>query len=469
MIATTGAVLAAVGALLASPSFPIGVARRADPDPGLHIDWTVLAIVLPVLVAVVFVTAGIAAWRTAGAVSLEPTPARYPVTSGILQRAGEAGLSPSATSGLRMAIQRGRGTTAVPVRSAFAGAVFGLAGVTAALVFAASLGHLVDTPRLSGWAWDLRAEVPTHRVCADTTDYGIAEQRGIDAVALACSANISVGGRPVSAWGFRTLRGTIRPVIVSGRAPLRHTEVALGSETLKALGKKVGDTVEAHGEGPPHRYRIVGRVVLPTIDSLQPIADGAAFTGTGLLALRATGENETDYRLVRFTPHTDVVVAGRRIAALPSVTNVRRGTTPVEVTRLQKIDRIPVALAALLAVLAAIAIGHAVVTAVRLRRRELALLKTLGFTRREVGATVAWQASVLATVGLVLGIPIGLIVGRVAWRLVADSLGIATEVSTPLVALALLVPCTLLLTSLIALFPARSAARTRPAVALRSG
>ena len=56
-----------------------------------------------------------------------------------------------------------------PVRSAFAGAIFGIAGIAAVLVFAASLGHLVATPRLSGWTWDLQLSVPTTpgAVCAD--------------------------------------------------------------------------------------------------------------------------------------------------------------------------------------------------------------------------------------------------------------------------------------------------------------
>jgi ABC-type lipoprotein release transport system permease subunit len=149
--------------------------------------------------------------------------------------------------------------------------------------------------------------------------------------------------------------------------------------------------------------------------------------------------------------------------------NVGVPTIPVEVSRLQQIDRIPVYLAALLGILALVAVGHVLVTAVRRRARELALLKTLGFDRRQVRATVAWQATTLGAVGLVLGIPAGLIVGRVIWHLVAESLGISTEVATPALWLLLSVPCVFLLVNVIAYFPGRTAARTRPAVALRSG
>ena len=63
--------------------------------------------------------------------------------------------SPAAATGVRMAVQQpGRGRTAVPVRSAILGATLGAAALTASLVFAASLGHMLDTPRLAGFTWD---------------------------------------------------------------------------------------------------------------------------------------------------------------------------------------------------------------------------------------------------------------------------------------------------------------------------
>ena len=107
-------------------------------------------------------------------------------------------------------------------------------------------------------------------------------------------------------------------------------------------------------------------------------------------------------------------------------------------------------------------------SSVRRRRRELALLKTIGFNRRQLGATVAWQATILATVGLVLGIPAGLLAGRAVWRLVADGLGVSTTTTVPVPALILTALGAFVLVNLIAFFPARAAARTPPAIALRS-
>jgi putative ABC transport system permease protein len=122
----------------------------------------------------------------------------------------------------------------------------------------------------------------------------------------------------------------------------------------------------------------------------------------------------------------------------------------------------------LLAALAIIAVGHALLAGAQRRRRELALLKTLGFDRRQVRATVAWQAMTLATVGLIVGIPAGLFVGSVVWHFVADGVGVSTTAFVPALGFVLTVPAALAVVNLIGFFPGHAAARTRPAVALAS-
>jgi ABC-type antimicrobial peptide transport system permease subunit len=96
------------------------------------------------------------------------------------------------------------------------------------------------------------------------------------------------------------------------------------------------------------------------------------------------------------------------------------------------------------------------------------VLKTLGFDRRQIRATVAWQATTLAAVGLVIGIPAGVVVGKVVWGVVAHGLGVSTAAVIPGLAVLFIIPVVLAALNLIAFFPARAAAQTRPAVALRS-
>ena len=467
VVAGAGALLAGLGALAASPLFPIGVARRADPDPGLHADWLVLTLGLLAVMALVATIAAVAALRTVVRASPDVAARSRRRVSATVDLAAGAGLPPTAISGLRMALEPGRGDAAVPVRSAFLGTIVGVLGVIAVFTFVSSLDHLVATPRLSGWTWDFATHDTANSLC-DRADYGLRHVRGVTTIAATCESTIPIDGHPVSGWGIRPLRGTFPPEIVEGREPRTPHEVALGSVTLNALGKSIGDTVHvsvAHGKVA---YRVVGRTVFPTLSAAQPLADGALFTNAGFQPIYDRSNFNRDL-VGRFAAGADRAAVEHRIAHLGGpLTSPVVYKTPVEVDRLRQINWFPATLAVLLIVLALLAVGHALVTSVRRRRRELALLKAIGFDRRQVRATVAWQATTLATIGLVAGIPAGLIIGRLVWQLVANGLGVSTASTTPTLAVLLVIPGVLALVNLIAFFPARAAARTRPAVALRS-
>ncbi len=479
VVAIGGALVAILGAVAASPLFPFGIARRADLDPGVHVDWTVFALGIAGIVAFVLLVAFLSAVRATPASSLDrPREARRRGAT-IVDVAGGIGLRPPVTNGLRMALQPGNGETAVPVRSAFLGAMFGVTGVIAVLVFAASLNHVVSTPRLYGWTWDFKAPDDSFTTPCNRSDFGLGAVPGVADVAAVCYQDMQINGRPVVGWGFTQVRGTIDPEVVAGRAPRGPAEVALGAVTLRALDAHIGDVVHGTGPNETHDYRIVGRIVLPQLQDgdVQALADGAAFSGEGL-ALISSRDSTTRYLLGRFAPGSNHVAVERRINAIPQFEplsdstafttdhGVAGPTLPPEVDRLRKIDWFPLALGALLATLATIAVGHALLTGARRRRRELALLKTLGFDRRQVRATVAWQAMTLATVGLIVGIPVGLVVGSLVWRAVANGLGVTTTPFVPALGFVLTIPAVLAVVNIIGFFPGRTAARTRPAVAL---
>ena len=107
-------------------------------------------------------------------------------------------------------------------------------------------------------------------------------------------------------------------------------------------------------------------------------------------------------------------------------------------------------------------------TSVRRRAGDLAVLKALGFVASQVRASVAWQATTLAAVGSVLGIPAGLVIGRSAWAIVARRLGIDSHIPVPWLAVSMAVPGAIVMANLIAVVPGRRAARIRPATALRA-
>jgi putative ABC transport system permease protein len=335
-------------------------------------------------------------------------------------------------------------------------------------VFAANLNHLAATPQLYGWTWDFNATDTTsaNNPCGGT-DYGLSREPGLAAVAEVCSQNIEIDRRPVAALAFTSLRGSvIFPEVVTGRSPGSPDEVALGSATLRALGKVIGDTVQARGLGASHAYRIVGETVFPTFGQAQPLDDGALFTGGGFSPL-FNNQIFSRYFVGRFAPGSSHAIAERGIAAIPQLTDLSGPTRPVEVVRLLQIAWFPLSLASLLGGMALLTVGSTLWTGVRRNHRQLAILKTLGFDRRQVRSTVAWQATVFATISLVVGIPSGLVVGRIAWIVVADGLGIETVSTVPTAALALIVLSTIGMFNLVAWLPARSAARLPPAQALR--
>jgi ABC-type lipoprotein release transport system permease subunit len=118
--------------------------------------------------------------------------------------------------------------------------------------------------------------------------------------------------------------------------------------------------------------------------------------------------------------------------------------------------------------LAGVAAAHALVVSVQRRARDLALLRTLGFVGGQIRGTIAWQASTVAVVGLLLGVPAGLILGRVVWGVAAGDLGVDTDWSVPVLAVLLVLPASVVVANLIATVPARTAARARLGDALRT-
>ena len=103
----------------------------------------------------------------------------------------------------------------------------------------------------------------------------------------------------------------------------------------------------------------------------------------------------------------------------------------------------PLVLAAVLIVFAVGTLAHVLLTGVRRRRRDLALLKTLGFARSQVLGVVAWEASTFAAVALLIGLPLGVLAGRWAWAYFANAAGAPADATVPLTAVLLAIPVTL--------------------------
>lgn len=126
----------------------------------------------------------------------------------------------------------------------------------------------------------------------------------------------------------------------------------------------------------------------------------------------------------------------------------------------------PLVLAIGLALGLVIGLALSIGVSVRDRRRELAILRSLGFTRRDLLATVWWQALATMAVGVIVGVPLGVIAGRLGWRAFADQLGVVPSADIPYGWLGVVAIVAVVLGLLAALVPARAAARIRPSVVL---
>ncbi len=130
---------------------------------------------------------------------------------------------------------------------------------------------------------------------------------------------------------------------------------------------------------------------------------------------------------------------------------------PAEIVNYRSMGATPTILVSGLAVGAIVALGLTLVASVRRRRRDLALLKTLGFTRRQLAATVAWQASLVAVIGTTVGTPVGVVLGRWLWVLFAREIYAVPDPTVPLMSIVFVALGTLLLANLVAFFPGRVA------------
>jgi ABC-type lipoprotein release transport system permease subunit len=470
VIGAGGAAVAVAAAIALSPLTPIGVARRAELDPGVAADWLVLA-----AGALAAVGAALPAWRAAGARGdalgvIDPTGPRRP--SRVAAALAGTGVPPTTVIGVRLALEPGRGRTAVPVRAALAGAVAAVCAVTAAAGFGASLTRLVSTPPEYGAAWDVAMGAFAPTAAAEPVAGKLLANPEVAAVAaLLGQSEVTVNGRLVSILAIEERKGSLAPVVIEGREPLRPNEIALGSLTLRSLGGRVGDTVTLSAERRPARpLRVVGRVVLN-----QPGCDCVITQGKGGivhpdlyrdLALEPELAGPSTF-LVRLDPGVD------RDRAMARLRRDFAGTmfSPrphADVRNLQRVADLPGLLAALVALVALGTVTHALVTSVRRRRRDLAVLKTLGFVRGQVAATVAWQASTFAVVALGLGLPLGVAAGRWAWQLTATELGVDSRPVAPLLPIVAAAVAAVLAANLAAAVPAWAGGRLRPAIVLRS-
>jgi hypothetical protein len=489
-VTLAGAVIAVAVAIAASPLMPIGPARLAEPQPGVEVNLAILGVGLAGIAVLPLALLTPAAWRAAGR-ARGPLGVAEPAEPARASRLGSAlGLAGSlpGSIGVRMAFEPGRGRTAVPVRSALAGTSVAVAAVMAAVVFGASLIALVGTPHQYGQNWDQQFDLEFGAIPAALGAKLLSADRFVTEYAAGDYGELTVDGKIVPAIGLDPIRGGGYLTLLAGRAPSAPNEIALGAQTLRAIGGQLGQavqvTVATPGPVTQRTMRIVGVAVFPAFSrgsfATTDLGTGAVVPASVLsepfLPTHCTS-NDTcfNFFLLRYRPGTSLTAATSRLRTLAAVLGcpitscaVTADQRPGDIKDYAGIRDTPLALGAVLALLAVGTLAHVLLTSVRRRRRDLAVLKTLGLVRSQVLRVVAWEASALAAAALLVGLPLGVLAGRWAWALFAGSAGVSGQADIPLPLVLLAIPVTLALANLIAAEPGWDAARVRPASILRT-
>ena len=450
-------------AVAASPIFPLGLGGVAEPDPGVTFDWPILAVGATAVAGVVAGRSLVTAWaRVRAAQRADQGTGVSPSRAG--PTLASIGAAPSVVLGVGWALRSDRRGQSAPLGSVLPGLVAAVLALVAALSFGASLDHLVSSPKLYGWDWDLSFDG------FDIVDPPSPEQLAADpdlvAVASGARGAASIGGRLVPALGVSSERGSVAVRVTKGRPPAAPDEVALGARDLDALGRSVGDAIEARTSDGRRRlrYRIVGRTVVPALSLSENVglADGATFTLRGLRRLDPGAA--TSFFLVDVRRSATAAVRER----YGSQFQVLGPQRPREILSFDSVRSTPIILALLLAIMGMAALAHALVLAVRQGRREIAVLKTLGFTRRQVMAMIASHASTLVLLALAVGVPLGLAAGRWSWDRFASPLGLDAPPVIPAALVGGVAATMLVFANVVAAVPGRRAARTEPAIVLRA-
>ena len=456
-----GATMAGVGAFLASPLMPIGFARETDPGSGLVFDVPVVVFGVLALGVLVSAVAGFASWR-ASAVGAERTA--RPRRSAISAAATRAGAAPVPLMGARFAFEP-IGRSRAPVRSAIVATMLAVTGIAGTAVLVTSIDGLVASPARWGWAWSSR---PDLNGAEKKTETGLRADRHVAAAARLARAEIEIGKELGFGYAIHNVKGTINPTIRRGRAPVNDHEIAIGEGTLRALGADIGDTVRATALDGRAKIplRVVGAAVIPAIDN-DDAGTGAFLTPAGLRSI-ARGETGKDAVLrysVGMTPANEAKMAKRLDL---NFTVYARPSAPSSVQNLDRVTSILVALALFFGFLGIAGVAHGLAVSTRRRAHDLAVLRVLGFRRRQVRSVIAWQATAIVVAGATVGVPLGLIVGRAVWKATVGDLGVLDAASVPWLLLVGLVPVAVGVGLVLAWWPAHAAVRRQPAAALRA-
>jgi putative ABC transport system permease protein len=264
---------------------------------------------------------------------------------------------------------------------------------------------------------------------------------------------------------------------VRGRAPRAANELALSAKAFAAEGLKVGDTISAVGHEGVQRFRVVGSATFGNVDT---VAGYPAVVVTLPAAQELAGRRgEIDSISIAAKPGVPPARLRARVAAAlhGESVEVRTGDQDAaqQTADLEKsfsfIRTALLVFGGIALFVGAFVIYNTFTITVAQRTRELALLRTLGASRRQVLRSVMLEAGLIGLIASLLGLLGGLLLApglRGLMKIIgADLPATASVVATRTIVVSLVVG--VLVTVLASVVPALRATRIAPIIALREG
>jgi putative ABC transport system permease protein len=269
---------------------------------------------------------------------------------------------------------------------------------------------------------------------------------------------------------------SLNPIqLVAGAWP-RGDEVAIDKATARKHHFKVGETVGAFADGPVHRYTVSGIVRFGTVDSIG----SATITVFDLASAQRLFDKQGRLDLIRVQAKDGVSNA----QLLGQIRPLLSGTTQVKTAAGQAssdskdtqsamsiIKYFLVGFGGIALFVGSFVIANTLAITVAQRMRELATLRTLGASRRQVLGSVMLEALVVGLIGSILGLFLGLGIAA-GLRAVLEASGVELP-SGGIVFATRTIVVSLAVGTLIALLaslrPALRATRIAPIAAVREG
>ncbi|MGH1563757.1 ABC transporter permease [Mumia sp. DW29H23] len=305
--------------------------------------------------------------------------------------------------------------------------------VTAAAAIVMSVAFMVAVNALSGAARDgLRADVVAQYAGADVVvDASDDDSRTAEALARTIRGADGVEAAVANRTGFLAVEaGSVRRLmsvgtvatddglrwqeITEGEAPQRPREGLIAASSAERYGVALGDTVTVEGERGPSEVVVTGFTTSPggtlgaSLYVSEPVAArlGDMLTVSDVSVRAASGAG--------VARATDAVRAAVDADGIHPVL-ARDAWVDAKVTEATKdvdvLQRLVLVFAAIAAFVGTLVIANTVTIVLAQRRRELALLRCVGATRRQIVRSLRLESLALgvaaATVGVLLGWGLG--------------------------------------------------------------